>query len=232
MSFRADPFLVVQGSPMSYCTVEEIGSAAQGRSNVALAADLRIVRNTESQINAYLEFDGLYDLEDTWEVIGYAGALTNIDGSSNLFLGFPVIDLSRVKVYSASGALIEDYDSIGVTDHYSRFWTTSDDRTFADGISLSVTGVRGHAERIDQDTSDELVAGQTVLRSGAKVLIEEDENALADDMLLSPPPELTHVAITIARRLLTLERDQNATYARDNRLGVLTSLIDVLDRYR
>ena len=217
---------------MSYCTVAEIGSAAQGRNNVALSGNLRIVRNTESHINAYLEFDGLYDLEESWEVVGYAGALRHIDGTSYLFLGFPVIDLSRVRVYAPGGTLIEDYDSIGVTDHYSAFWTPSDNRAFADGISLLVTGVRGHAKRIDQDTTDELVAGQTVLRNDVKVLIEEDGNAEADDILLSPPPELTHVAITVARRLLTLERDQRATYARDNRLGVLTSLIDVLDRYR
>ena len=153
-------------------------------------------------------------------------------GLAICFWASPVIDLSRVRVYAPGGTLIEDYESIGVTDHYSAFWTPSDNRSFADGISLLVTGVRGHAKRIDQDTTDELVAGQTVLRNDVKVLIEENGNAEADDILLSPPPELTHVAITVARRLLTLERDQRATYARDNRLGVLTSLVDVLDRYR
>ena len=79
---------------------------------------------------------------------------------------------------------------------------------------------------------DELLAGQSILRDGSRVLIEADGEALAGDILLEPPPELTGVAVTVARRLITLERDQRATYARDNPAGVLTSVMDVLDRYR
>ena len=122
---------------MSYCTVTEIGDAARGRTNVAVSGSLRIVRSAEQHINAYLGYNGLYDPESSWDVRGYdAGLLFASDGSQKLSLNYPVIDLSRVRVYSAYGALLEDFDDLDTTDHYSAFWAVPDQRAFLQAGSL------------------------------------------------------------------------------------------------
>ena len=193
---------------MSYVTVAEIGTVSRGKATIATGG-IEAVRNSAEAINRRLGFDGLYVAETTWDVLpGRAVFRFRGDGLFYLYMGYPVIHLASVNVYAGT-ALIAEYDSVD-TDIYSEFWMPTDEAQFAPTISLRVKGTRGHCIFKDLEASDEILAGQTILRGDdeTRMLFEEDGVAEAGDVLLVPPPGLNHVAVTVARRQLALERDQ------------------------
>lgn len=189
---------------MTYCTVKEVGQITRGK-GIAARADLTIIRAAAARINGFLGFDGLYEPESTWSVpAGEAAFARHADGTSNLYLGFPVIDLNSVKVY-LNETLVESF-VLNAIQYNGAFFTPTVRRSYSQLVALEVTGTRGHAVFKALSAGAPLQAGQNVLRAGARVLIEADGQAQADDVLLQPPPELNHMAVTIARDLMAMER--------------------------
>ena len=196
---------------MSWCTVAEIGKAAS----------LRHVKIAASVWEGYVGSYALFAPSGTWEVkarpqINAARTKWTID------VGFKCLQITellawRYGQFTAMSGL-ELNGRYLTFDEPAGFWLDSP-------VEFEITGQRGTATLQDLDATDELVAGQSVLRSGEMVLIEEDENALADDQLIVPPALLNSAAITVARRVIQMETDQTSTFD-DSTYGVANRLVD------
>ena len=196
---------------MSWCTVAEIGGAATIR-HVKIAASV-----WESYVGLY----ALFAPSSSWEVSG--AVRENAAGTKwTMPVQYRCLEISELLVWNhRQSTTISSFELDGR-------WVTFDK---PDGLSamqmytLGITGQRGTATLQDLDTTDELVAGQSVLRSGAVVLIEEDENALADDQLIVPPAILNSAAITVGRRVMQMEMDQTSVFD-DSDYGIGNRLVD------
>ena len=196
---------------MSWCTVAEIGKAATLR-HVKIAATV-----WEGAVGPY----ALFAPSGSWEV----KAMPQINAARTKWtidVGFKCLQITellawRYGQFTAMSGL-ELNGRYLTFDEPTGFWLDS-------LVEFEITGQRGTATLQDLDATDELVAGQSVLRSGEMVLIEEDENALADDQLIVPPALLNSAAITVARRVIQMETDQTSTFD-DSTYGVANRLVD------
>ena len=193
---------------MTYCTVAQVGNVRFGKAKAE--GSIEHVLRAAELLDLFLGFKGLYDPSSTWDHspidIGFEA-----DGQIIVPLRYPCISVSQIQRYSSSYTLL-DTISPALSDHYANTYLARADSGFQSGDGLKVTGVRGHARLKALDADDEVVAGQSVLRDGAVVIFEEDGVAIADDDLLVAPQFLQGAATTIARRLVRLERDQEATW--------------------
>ena len=196
---------------MSWCTVAQIGKAASLR-HVKIAATV-----WEISVGIY----ALYAPSGTWERRAWPSA-NGARTKGTIDIGFKCLEVTEVLawLHGQSTAL----SGLELTGRYVTFDWPVEFRVEA-GWTFEITGVRGTATLQDLDATDELVAGQSVLRSGEMVLIEEDENALADDQLIVPPALLNSAAITVARRVIQMETDQTSTFD-DSTYGVANRLVD------
>ena len=137
----------------------------------------------------------MYDPESTWEHSDIAIAL-QADGKVIVPLKYPVIDLTKVVRHSPGGTELEEFvvDASAGENLYSNTWLASANSGFLSGDGIMATGIRGHARRQELSVGDELKIGHSILRNDEVVLIEEDQVAVADDVLLVPPKFLTRVA--------------------------------------
>ena len=212
---------------MSYCTVAQVGSVRFSATSSKGSID-HVIRAAEV-LDIYFGFNGLYAPSSTWDHspidIGYEA-----DGQIIVPLRYPCISVSQIQRFSNSYTLL-DTISPALTDHYANTYLARADSGFQAGDGIKVTGVRGHARLKALAVDDDVLAGQSVLRSGEVVLYEEDGTAEADDELLMPPRFLTGVAVTVARRLVRLERDQAAKWD-DGGNTLFDGYLPMLEWYR
>ena len=197
---------------MSWCTVAEIGGAATIR-HVKIAASV-----WESYVGRY----ALFAPSSSWLVFRApwehpSGIEWTVD------LNFVCSSVSEIKIWRHN--MLQSTISTVEVDWRIASFDAPVGLLDAHGYDFEITGVRGTATLQDLDTTDELVAGQSVLRSGAVVLIEEDENALADDQLIVPPAILNSAAITVGRRVIQMEMDQTSAFD-DSDYGIGNRLVD------
>ena len=197
---------------MSWCTVAEIGGAATIR-HVKIAASV-----WESYVGRY----ALFAPSEGWAV--NQSPLEDLAGTKwSISAGFVCSSVSQIKIWRHR-MLLSTISTVEVDRRLASFDAPvglSDKQPY----DFEITALRGTATLQDLDTTDELVAGQSVLRSGAVVLIEEDENAQADDQLIVPPAILNSAAITVGRRVMQMEMDQTSVFD-DSDYGIGNRLVD------
>ena len=213
---------------MTYCTVEQVGTVKLSKSQTDSTID-HVLRAAEL-LDIYFGFNGLYEPESTWDHspidIGFEA-----DGQIIVPLRYPCISLTQIDQYSSGYTLLQVV-GLTLTDHYANTYLARVDSGFAAGRWLSGSeGVRGHARFKDLAVDDEVKAGQSILRADEIVIFEEDGVAIADDELLVPPRFLTGVAVTVARRMVKLERDQDAKWD-DGGNTLLDGFLPMIEWYK
>ena len=136
-----------------------------------------------------------------------------------LTMGRPVISLTSVSVSCFSGIIQQEID-ISKTEiikrrflQLSKPWPTMN----AGLYRWTFEGTVGIAEQVDISAGEELKIGQTIKRAGVVMMIVEDgQTAQAGDVWLKPPPLLNQEAVTIARRMASLELDTDAVWDNDS----------------
>ena len=187
-----------------WCRPSEIGAGATLR--------------TLHTINAILQRHGIYfyESERTWQVPVLV-ALRQPDGRYLVSLGRNIISLTKVEKYEAIGG-----DPIAMTVEMRGRNSALIDSDYL--VGLSVTGVAGLAELIAMTAQDTVAQGDSIIRDGSEVIIDDpaDYSFTAGDMLASPPDALRTVAISIGNRVAKLELDEDAAWDDVN----MNSLID------
>ena len=85
-------------------------------------------------------------------------------------------------------------------------WTVLSDRPT---LNMKFSGETGVADKLELAGGEDLFPGNTVIRSGALKLIEAEEDAVAGDILLTPPWILRSAAIAVGNRIAKLELDED-----------------------
>lgn len=184
---------------MSWCTVEDIGEAATIR-HVKIAQQV-----WESFVGPY----ALYAPSASWAIRRVPWLYP--DGSQwAIGLGARCISVSEIQIYRdqqlrETVSTVEVKRNLGIFDTPTGLYAQM-------AYDMVVTGVRGTATLKGLTVGDDLLAGQSVLRAGDVVLLEADGTALADDELIEPPELLRSAALTVGRRVIQIEQDQQASY--------------------
>ena len=184
---------------VSWCTVADIGDAAS----------IRHVRIAQTVWESFVGKYALYAPSGSWFVQRYP----HEDGAGEewtVSLGFRCLEVSELKIWRHR-MLRSTISSVEVAGRLGTFMVPPG-LIASQPYDFQITGVRGTATLKDLSVGDDLVAGQSVLRAGAVVLIEEDETAEANDQLIVPPDILRSAALTVARRVIQMEQDQQAAY--------------------
>ena len=190
---------------MTYLTADQIGKSA-GIDDV-----LAVV--------GFMEMFGLtfYQEGQSW-IMPLAPWYRKDDETIVVNIGRPVISLTAART-NTYGGLVENVDldnSSIVAGRYLHLpipWPTWLN-PIRDWIFEGTVGI---AEQVDISAGEELKVGQTIKRAGVVMMIVEDgQTAQAGDVWLKPPPLLNKEAVTIARRMDSLELDSDAVWDNDS----------------
>lgn len=184
---------------MSWCTVADIGGAAR----------IRHVKIAQMVWESFVGKHALFTPSSSWAVTRFA----HEDAAGEKWsvgLEFPLISVSELKLWRGR-RLRATISTVEVADGLATFDKPTGEHTVYP-FDIVATGVRGTATLQDLSVGDDLLAGQSVLRSGQVVLQETDGTALANDQLIVPPEMLRSAALTVGRRVIQIEQDQQASY--------------------
>ena len=178
---------------MSWCSVADIGEAAQ-------------IRHIEAIQDLFYE-EGLvfFDPDRTWYV--RQPAYTRISQNEVIMDAIHKVDtLASVEMYELPGV----WDPIPITATHieGRILTLniSDNQRIG---PMKFVGAVGLAKSTDLTVGEGLAPGQSILRDGGVMLITEDDNAIAQDKLLTGPGILRSMAISVGNRIMKLEVDED-----------------------
>ena len=207
---------------MSYANVADIGAGAVV-GDVEAAA--RVIDNI-------LGYNGLYEPSSTWSVpqdasqSQYIVGFYNADGTYVADLQYQTMEITNLEMFYGSVRYPQMYYEDTTTHTVgTRNWQVpkalSENYIFPNG-ALMVTGVRGNATLVDLSVGTTCRAGETTVRNGVATLHESQYTSVAGDQLAKPPELLRRIAITIARRIIRLESDQDAVWSDDRAFNSLT----------
>ena len=138
-----------------------------------------------------------------------------------------LVDLSEVKLYNSGW---RNPTTVTVESFTGRSAViVSEDLIYA-GTPMGFTGETGAASKLELAAGVDLKAGDTVIRSDKVVFIETDGVSAEGDIQLISPESMRLCAISIGRRLVILQDDENADW--DNGMNTLfDGWRDILERY-
>ena len=199
-----------------WCQTAQVGSKAT-------VSHLQAIDEVFNSVGLYL-----YKPEQTYYLRNLAVS-GRPENKSYIDLGQPVISASNFKLYY-TGVWLGSMD-ISLDQIEDRRYAVLNEIIYPQS-SLSFDAVAGLAQLTDVT---EVAVGDSIIRDGAEVVVEELPFALmADDKLAVPPSGLTRCAISVGRRIMKLETDQKATWdnASSGRNRLLDGWEDVINIYR